>query len=135
MPQVSRNKLKKSTERQLIDNLNMVLSSISKQEEMLQFLEAFLTETELLMLAKRFAVVILLSEKLSDTEIANTLHMTRITVAKMRYFMEARGKGFDIAFAKIAKEKNLQEFKRFLLSLTKYAIRAAGGYVKPGILD
>lgn len=135
MPQVSRYKLKRETEKQLIDNLNLVLSSISRQEEMLPFLEAFLTKTELLMLAKRLAVVILLSENLSDAEISRTLHITRITIAKMRYFMEARGKGFDIAFSKIEKEKTLQEHKKFLISLARYAVRAAGGYVKPKILD
>ncbi len=135
MPQVSRYKLTKKTEKQLIDNLNLVFSSISRQEEMFQFLEVFLTDTEKLMLAKRLAMVILLSENLSDTEISSTLHVTRMTVAKMRYFMEARGSGFAIALSKIASEKQLQAFKKFLISLTRYTIRAAGGYVKPTILD
>lgn len=135
MAQVSRNRLSKKAEKQLIDNLNLVLSTISKQEEMLMFLSAFLTDTEKLMLAKRLAIIVLLSEKLSDSEIARTLHVTRITVSKIRYFMEARGEGLGIALMKIAREKELQTFKRFLLSLARYSIRAAGGHVKPTIFD
>ncbi len=136
MPHVSKHKLDKKAEKQLVGSLNLVLSSISKREEMLLFLNSLLTDTERLMFGKRLAIIVLLSENLSDTQIANALNVTRITVAKMRYYYEARGKeGYDIALKKIESEKTLRQVKKLLLSLTRYAIRAAGGYVKPGILD
>lgn len=130
MPQVSRIKLSKKTETQLIESLNLVLSSVSKQEEMYLFINSFLTDTEKLMLAKRLAIIILLSENLSDSQIANTLHVTRITVSKMRYYYEARGReGFTIALSKIKTDKRLSSFKNILLSLAKYSIKAAGGRI------
>lgn len=136
MPQVSKHKLSNKAEKQLIECLNLVFSTISKQDEMIRFLNAFLTNTEKLMLAKRLAIVVLLSENLPDSQIATSLHVTRITVAKMRYYYEARGKeGYDIALKKIATDKTLKEVKKLLVSLARYAVRAAGGYVKPNILD
>lgn len=136
MPQVSKYRLPKKTEKELIKSLNLVLSTISQHEEMLSFLTAFLTDTEKLMLAKRLAVIVLIADGIPDSQIANKLHVTRITVAKMRYFYESRGKeGYNIALNKIAHDKRLKAFKQFLLSLARYSIRAAGGYVKPTILD
>lgn len=127
MTHVSRYKLPKKTEETLIKNLNLVLSKISKQEEMEYFLNAFLTETEKLMLAKRLAVAVLLEEGIPESQIAETLHVTRITVAKMRYFLESRGQGYKVALQKIAREKDLQLFKKLLLELARQAIRSAGG--------
>ena len=101
MPQVSRNKLSPQAEKELIESLNLVFSSVSKREEMLKFLNALLTDTEKLMLAKRLAIIILIKEGLPDSSISDALHVTRITVAKMRYFYEARAKeGYDIALMK-----------------------------------
>lgn len=135
MPQVSRRKLSKVTEKQLIESLNLVLVSIGKKDAMVDFLNALFTETEKLMLAKRLAIVIMLDKGMKDSEIAMLLNVTRMTVAKMRYFYEARGDGYNIALEKIKKDKQLQEVNKVLLQLTRYTIRAAGGYVKPTILD
>lgn len=136
MPQVSRNKLPLSTEKELTESLNLVFSSISKRDEMLKFLNSLLTNTEKLMLAKRLAIVILIKEGLPDSDIATSLNVTRMTVSKLRYFYEARAKeGYDIALLKIENDKLLQGVKRFLLALADYSIKAAGGYVRPTVLD
>lgn len=130
MPHLSRVKLSKKTEQELINHLNLVLTSVDKNSEMVTFLEALLTPTEKLMLAKRLAIIVLLEEGLSESEIARILHVTRITVAKMQLFYEARGQGFKIALKKLEEQKKLQEFKNLLISLARYSVRAAGGYVK-----
>ena len=135
MPQVSRNKLSKKTEAELTKNLNLVLSKIEGSDDMVVFLQALLTNTEKLMLAKRLAIIVLLEKKLPDTQIAEILHVTRITVAKMRYYYEARGKGFKIALKKLEEQKQLDKFQNLLFSLARYSVRAAGGYVKPKMLD
>jgi uncharacterized protein YerC len=135
MPHVSRNKLDKKVELELIESINQVLSHISKPDEMTIFINSLLTQTEKLMIAKRLAIIVLLKEGLSDSQIANILHVTRITVAKMELFYEARGSGFDIALKKLEQQKKLESFRKFLISLAKYSARAAGGYVKPTILD
>jgi len=129
MTHVSRYKLPKRTEEKLIRNLNLVLSKISKHEDMTSFLGAFLTETEKLMLAKRLAIAVLLEEGLPESRIAESLHVTRITVAKMRYFLESRGQGYKIALQKISSEKDLQMFKSLLLQIASYSVRAAGGRI------
>jgi len=87
------------------------------------------------MLAKRLAIIVLIKEGLPESHIADILHVTRITVAKMQLFYEARGKGFDIAIKKLEDQKKLESFKKLLMSLARYSIRAARGSVKPGILD
>lgn len=136
MPQVSKYKLSKENEKELIDSLNLVLASIKEKDSMITFVDAFLTDTEKLMLAKRLAIMVLIAENIPDSQISSVLHVTRITVAKMRYFYEARGKeGYDIALKKIASDLRLKSFKKFLMSLTRYSVRAADGYVKPTILD
>ena len=129
MPHVSRNKLGSSTENTLTHNLNTVFTHIGKGDEMLSFLDALLTPTEKVMLAKRLAIIVLLEEGLPESHIASLLHVTRITVSRMQLYYEARGQGFKIALQKLAEQKQLESFKKYLLSLAKYSIKAAGGRV------
>lgn len=136
MPQVSRNKLGQQEEAELKEALNLVLTGISKRDEMIKFLNSLLTDIEKLMLAKRLAIIVLIKKGLGDTAISNALHVTRITVLKMRYFYESRAKeGYDIALNKIENEKFLQGVKRVIIALADYSSKAAGGYVRPTILD
>lgn len=123
-------------EEELKEALNLVLASIYKRDEMLKFINALLTDTEKLMLAKRLAMIVLIKEGKSDTDISDALHVTRITVTKFRYLYEARAReGYDVAINKIENDKFLQGVKRVILALADYSIRAAGGYVRPTILD
>ena len=136
MPQVSRNRLEPQEEKDLVESLNLVLSSISKREDMLRFLNSLLTETEKVMLAKRLAIIVLIKEGLKDSDISKSLNVTEMTVSKFRYFYEARAReGYDIALKKIENDKFLQGAKRVILALADYSIKAAGGYVRPTILD
>ena len=135
MPHVSRIKLSKNTEEELLKNLNLALSSINDSSEMISFLNSLLTPTERIMIAKRLATIILIEENLSDSDIADTLHLTRITVAKMRLFYEARGQGFKIALKKLKEHKRFEEFKEVLLSLAHDIAKASGGRVRHLIPD
>ena len=136
MPQVSRNKLEPREEQELKEALNLVLAGISKRDEMIKFINSLLTDTEKLMLAKRLAIIVLIKEDLKDSEISKSLNVTEMTVSKFRYFYEARAKeGYDIALHKIENDRFLQGVKRVILALADYGIRAAGGYVRPTILD
>lgn len=119
MPQVSKIRLSKKTEKDLINSLTLVLSSISKKEDMLLFVDSLLTDTEKLMLAKRLAVIAFINNELTDSQISNALNITRMTVGKLRYFYEGRGKkGYSIALNKINRDKNLQEFKKILSNIS-----------------
>lgn len=134
MPHISRIKLDKKAERNLVENLSLILTKIKKQDEMDSFLISLLTSTERLMLAKRIAIIILLKEDVPESHIASTLHVTRVTVSRLQFFWEARGQGYEIALKVLENEKLMKEFKDGLLKLVAYSIRAAGGYVKPTIV-
>lgn len=133
MPHISKNSLSKKTEESLIQALELVLARLSKEDEIKGFLLSLLSPTERLMLAKRFAIILLLKEDLSDLQIAHSLHVTRETVARMKILSELKGQGYQAAFAKLQNEKLMQNLKGILLDLARYSARAAGGRVKPGI--
>src|SRR3989344_7421758 len=135
MPHVSKRKLKEKVESELNKSFQTVIARISNMQEMNSFLTSLLSNTEKLMLAKRLAVVVLLDENIPESTIANILNVTRETVARQRYRLELKGEGYKIAIKKLAEEKTLQGLKKLLVSLAKYSISAAGGYVKPTILD
>lgn len=133
MPHVSRNKLDQKIEKQLTDTLDIVLTNLSKQDEVKGFLLSLLTPTERIMLAKRLTIIILLNEGFSESEIADTLHVTRVTVSRMQLFYEARGEGYAPALKILQNEKIVQELKTAFIKVLRYSVRAAGGRVKPGI--
>ncbi len=133
MPQVSKVKLDKKTEEKLVNNLKLILTKVNKYPEMDLFLTSLLTPTERLMLAKRIAIIVLLKENLPDSKIASALHVTRVTVSRMRFFLEARGEGYEVVLRVLENQKLMDELKSFLSKLAGYSIRAAGGYVKPEI--
>ncbi len=133
MPHVSKVKLDKKLENELLKMLEVVLGRLSKNE-MNSFLVSLLSSTERLMLAKRLAVIILLKQGLSENSISLKLGVTRETVARLHLVAELRGQGYDLALEKLKDEKVMKEFKNFLIKLAQYSVRAAGGRVKPTIL-
>jgi len=134
MPHVSKYKLDKTAESRLFKTLELVLTRITKEEDLNDFLLALLTPTEQIMLAKRLGIIVLLKEGLPESRIASALHVTRITVSRMQLFLEARGKGYELAIEILKKEQVMDDLKILLLKLAGYAARAAGGRVKPSIL-
>ncbi len=120
MSHVSRNPLSKEVENEIIENLNVIFSSISNSREMVVFLNSLLTPTEKIMLGKRVAAVILLKEGMKDSQISRMLHLTEMTVSKMRLYYEVHGEGFRIALKKLEEQKRLKAFKDALLELAKF---------------
>lgn len=129
MPHVSRRKLRPKTQRQILDSLVFVLSDIKDKEKMARFLDAFLSNTEKLMLAKRLAVVYLLAEGVEETRIAETLNVTQATVSRIKLWCETKGSNYKIAIGKLKRQKLLNELKILALKVARYGIRAAGGRV------
>ncbi len=117
MTHVSRYKHSEEVEKDLVKSFNFVLANITTPYDMRTFLDSVLTETEKTMLSKRLAIFILLEEKFSDTQIAQMLHVTRITVSKMRYFHESHGKELSVVLKKLEKQKTLEAFRKLLASL------------------
>ena len=135
MPHVSRRGLPKKTEIELINSLKIVIRRTNKSDDVEKLISSLLTKTEKLMIAKRFAVVVMLKEGFEEQDIADALHVTRETVERLKLLYQLNGEGYDIAIRKLQDEKVYKQFKKILISLARYAVRAAGGYVKPTILD
>lgn len=127
MPHVSKHPLSPKAEKELVRTLEIVLTKVTKEIDMNGFLLALLSPTERVMIAKRLAMIVLLKGNTPDASIAEILHVTRGTVAKMRLFFEARGQGFDVVFKVLENEKLMVEIRSTLIGLAKYSIKAAGG--------
>lgn len=130
MPHVSNYKLSKKSEDEIVKNLNLVLTFIHSGDEMVSFLNALLSPTEKIMLAKRLAMIVLLESGMSDSQISELLHVTQGTIARMRLFYEARGQGFKIALKKLEEQKRLKAFKDTLLELAEFIGKSGTGHIK-----
>lgn len=122
MTHISLRRLPKKTEDELIENLRLVFRKINKDEEMSALFLSLLSITEQIMLSKRLAIIILLQEGIPEIKISNMLNVTRITVERMRFFLEIKGDGFKIALRKLEEEKRLKGLKKTLLELADYMI-------------
>ncbi len=92
-----------------------------------EFLDVFLTKTEKVMLAKRLAIVYLLSEGVEETKIAEILSVTQPTVSRLKLWFETKGSGYKTAINKLNRQKLLEELKLLALEIARRGIRAAGG--------
>ncbi len=83
MPHISSKKLKKENLQKLYDEFNSVLEKSAKKSWAKFFLNDFLTKTEKIMLAKRFAVIYLLSKDVPTSYISESLCMSPATIFRM----------------------------------------------------
>ena len=83
MPHISSKKLKKEHLEKLYREFGIALEKSAKKSWIKFFLNDFLTRTEKIMLAKRFAVIYLLSKDLPTSYISNALCMSPATIARM----------------------------------------------------
>jgi uncharacterized protein YerC len=83
MPHISSKKLKQEHLQKLYNEFNLTLEKSAKKSWTKFFLSDFLTNTEKTMLAKRFAVIFLLSKGIPVSYIAESLHMSETTIFRM----------------------------------------------------
>ena len=83
MPHVSSKKLKRETLSKLYDEFGRAFEKSARESKTKLFLGDFLTKTEKIMLAKRFAVIYLLSQSIPMSYIAESLHMSYSTIFRM----------------------------------------------------
>jgi len=83
MPHVSSKKLKKEHLNKLYSEFGTALEKLAKKSWLKFFLNDFLTRTEKIMLAKRFAVIYLLSKDVPTSYIADALGMSPATIFRM----------------------------------------------------
>ncbi|MFA6256750.1 MAG: Trp family transcriptional regulator [Candidatus Paceibacterota bacterium] len=83
MPHISSKKLKKDTLSRLYGQFSDAFEKSARKSQAKFFLGDLLTKTEKIMLAKRFAVIYLLSQDVPMSYIAESLGMSYTTVFKM----------------------------------------------------
>ena len=83
MPHISSKKLKKEHLQKLYNEFGTALEKSARKSWIKIFLNDFLTRTEKIMLAKRFAVIYLLSKDVPASYIAETLCMSPATIFRM----------------------------------------------------
>ncbi len=83
MPHISSKKLKKEHLNKLYAEFGTALEKSAKKSWLKFFLNDFLTRTEKIMLAKRFAVIYLLSNDVPASYIAEALCMSPTTILRM----------------------------------------------------
>lgn len=128
MTHVSKRKLPLKIRKQILDSFVFVLANIKNKEKMAQFLDAFLSDTEKIMLAKRLAIVYLLREGVGETKIAGILNVTQATVSRIKLWYETKGNGYQIAIKKLKTQKLLNGLKILGIKAVSKVIRAAAGH-------
>jgi len=123
MTHVSRRKLSPKILKQIINSFLLVLVKTRKKEEMAKFLDALLSKTEKIMLAKRIAIVYLLSEKVEQKAIAETLGVTEFTVSRLKLWYETKGEGYKVAIKELRKQKYLENIKILALKLAANLVK------------
>lgn len=83
MPHISSKKLKKETLNKLYNEFGKAFEKSAKKSKTKFFLGDLLTRTEKIMLAKRFAVIYLLSQDVPHSYIAESLGMSYSTIFRM----------------------------------------------------
>lgn len=83
MPHISSKKLKNEHLNKLYSEFGTALEKSAQKSWLKFFLNDFLTRTEKIMLAKRFAVIYLLSKDIPISYIAETLYMSPATISRM----------------------------------------------------
>lgn len=83
MPHISSKKVKKETLNKLYKEFGKAFEKSAHKLQANLFLNDLLTKTEKIMLAKRFAVICLLSQEVPVSYIAESLNMSYSTIFKM----------------------------------------------------
>lgn len=123
MTRLSRYPIKSSVREQIEKSLTWLLTHLTKEEELVKFLDDFLTETEKLLFAKRLAVAMMLEKGYSFYTIRDTLKVSTSTILKISQWLRKSGEGYKVAIKKLSEKEKLDEF-------WKIVKEAAGEFVE-----
>lgn len=109
MPQISKQFVKHNVQQKIEWLLKEVISRSRDQKETAELIEALLTKTEQVMIAKRLSIVLMLAKGCSIPEIESTLKVSRPTVYQSRRIIEGSGEKFQDMMKQIIQEDKVQE--------------------------
>ncbi len=108
MPQISRKKLDKTIETEMFSQFWESLSALQDSVHIASFFSDLLTDTEKIMLAKRFTIAVLLLRGKRAVEIKDTLHVTNSTIGSVGSWLKNAKPQTKNALQRIIKEGNWQ---------------------------
>lgn len=106
MTMVSRYKLRPEVWDRIFNLFSESLLSIKNKNKFDLFLNDFLSPTEKIMLAKRFATAVLLAKGNNYEEIKRILHVTSATIAKMNIHIKYTEKGINETVQNVLRKDN-----------------------------
>ncbi len=106
MPRVSKIKVDKDLERAITRQFWSFLGNINGTLVASDFFSDFLTESEEIMLSKRFATLVLLSRGKSPTEIQKSIHVTFSTIGSVHSWFKNAKPETKKLLVKISTEKD-----------------------------
>ena len=117
MPHISKKRPDPQVLKKILFFFKAVVTDLKTEEETASFLDSLLTNTEKLLLAKRLAMVILIKEGVSETQIVETLKTTYATVEKMKLMLDKKMGGYQIGLGKLEQRSDWKKLKKNLLEL------------------
>ena len=129
MTQVYRKPLNNKISKQIKDDLLYSLVKLNKKEDVLLFLEEFLTPTEKIMLSKRLGVALLLQRGTSYSDIVELLKISTATIVVVKRSL-VKDHSYRDVIEKISKsllgenQTNFSWFDAILRSKTSMKARA-----------
>jgi len=120
MPQVSRRKLDKEVKQKIYESFYKALGLLGENDAK-YFVNDLLTPTEKIMIPKRLAIAILLSQEWSYNAIRETLKVTQTTISSVSKVLTFSG-GLRLAIEKLSKNEAWrswwQDIERLLYRLS-----------------
>jgi uncharacterized protein YerC len=112
MPRVSKWPVEENIQGELSDNFVYLVSSLHSSKDIEQFLNAFLTEEEKMMMAKRLMLHLMLENKYDASQIAAILNVSRETIRNHKIVWLTGGKTYKSIIAKLAKREKTKQLWR-----------------------
>jgi len=122
MPHISKKKLDQKTLEKIFKKLIIILGRAQNHKKLAPILDELLTETEKIMLAKRLAIVLMLSGNTPQHRISEALLVSPSTITRMSLSLEI-GK-YDLI-------RNISKKDRIDLEKIIWLLLTAGGIMPP----
>ncbi|MEK7622494.1 MAG: YerC/YecD family TrpR-related protein [Patescibacteria group bacterium] len=109
MAQISKYKLSVKAEAEIKSLFTEIVSLLSRPEDIVAFLDDFLTPTERIVLAKRITIAFLLKQGCSYETIMHTLKVSAPTISDVSLKLKYSGKGYHQILDKILAQKKIKK--------------------------
>lgn len=131
---VSRRKISDNVSKRIFEVFLKTFRALKKDDEIISFLDEFLTPTEKMVLEKRLAIAVMLTKGFDYRTIEDVLKVTSNTIARVAYWIKHKKKGFSKIIEDVVAKETNEEFWNGLgevvvkaLSLRQDIYRAARG--------